>query len=111
MYYSLWAVESPCIHWYAVLGEILAWSFSGAPLFGATVQYCAVIHNNFLQDGQDWPKHNYCKTNLEVATCSSCAPDGSRESVKCQVRQEACVPSWNNQLHYCKTVQFNDRKV
>ena len=25
--------------------------------------------------------------------------DGSRESVKGQVRQEACVPSWNNQLH------------
>ena len=24
---------------------------------------------------------------------------GSRESVKCQVRQEACVPSWNNQLY------------
>ena len=24
----------------------------------------------------------------------SCAPDGSRESVKCQVRQEACVPSF-----------------
>ena len=36
---------------------------------------------------------------MEGATCSSCAPDGSRESVKCQVRQEACVPSWNNQLH------------
>ena len=32
--------------------------------------------------------------------CSSCAPDGSRESVKCQVRQEACVPSWNNQLKF-----------
>ena len=36
---------------------------------------------------------------MEGATCSSCALDGSRESVKCQVRQEACVPSWNNQLH------------
>ena len=36
---------------------------------------------------------------MEDGTCSSCAPDGSRESVKCQVRQEACVPSWNNQLH------------
>ena len=36
---------------------------------------------------------------MEGATCSSCAPDSSRESVKCQVRQEACVPSWNNQLH------------
>ena len=35
---------------------------------------------------------------MEGATCSSCAPDGSRESVKCQVRQEACVPSWSNQL-------------
>ena len=31
MYDSLCsAVESPCIHWYAVLGEILAWSFFGA---------------------------------------------------------------------------------
>ena len=30
---------------------------------------------------------------MEGATFSSCAPDGSRESVKCQVRQEACVPS------------------
>ena len=37
---------------------------------------------------------------MEGATCSSCALDGSRESVKYQVRQEACVPSWNNQLHY-----------
>ena len=36
---------------------------------------------------------------MEGATCSSCAPDGSRESVKFQLRQEACVPSWNNQLH------------
>ena len=36
---------------------------------------------------------------MEGATCSSCAPDGCRESVKCQVRQEACVPSWNNQLN------------
>ena len=32
---------------------------------------------------------------MEGATCSSCALDGSRESVKCQVRQEACVPIWN----------------
>ena len=30
MYDSLCTVESPCIHWYAVLGEILAWSFFGA---------------------------------------------------------------------------------
>ena len=36
----------------------------------------------------------------EGATCSSCAPDGSRESVKCQVRQEACAPRWSNQLHH-----------
>ena len=35
----------------------------------------------------------------EGATCSWCAPDGSRESVKCQVRQEACAPRWSNQLH------------
>ena len=35
----------------------------------------------------------------EGSTCSSCAPDGSRESVKCQVRQEACAPRWSNQLH------------
>ena len=35
---------------------------------------------------------------MEGAKCSTCAPDGSRESVKCQVGQEACVPSWNNQL-------------
>ena len=34
----------------------------------------------------------------EGATCSSCAPVGSRESVKCQVRQEACAPRWNSQL-------------
>ena len=26
---------------------------------------------------------------MEGATCSSCAPDGSHESVKCRVRQEA----------------------
>ena len=31
---------------------------------------------------------------VEGATCSSCAPDGSRESVKCQIRQEACVARW-----------------
>ena len=36
---------------------------------------------------------------MEGATCPSCAPDGSRESVKCQVWQEACVPRWNKQLH------------
>ena len=35
----------------------------------------------------------------EGATCSWCAPGGSRESVKCQIRQEACAPRWSNQLH------------
>ena len=34
MYYSLCTVESPCIRWYAVLGEVLAWSFFDAR------QYC-----------------------------------------------------------------------
>ena len=40
MYYSLCTVESPCIHWYAVLGKVLAWPFFGAPSFGAQ-QYCS----------------------------------------------------------------------
>ena len=35
MYDSLCTVVSPCIHWHAVLGEILAWSFFGAPFFDA----------------------------------------------------------------------------
>ena len=30
MYDTLCAVKSPCIHWYAVLDEILAWPFFGA---------------------------------------------------------------------------------
>ena len=42
---------------------------------------------------------------VEGATFSSCAPGGSRESVKCQVKQEACVPSWNNQLYIFNSIQ------
>ena len=34
------------------------------------------------------------------------APDGSRESVKCQVRQEACAPRWSNQLFGHNHVDF-----
>ncbi|XP_065179327.1 uncharacterized protein LOC135809827 [Sycon ciliatum] len=37
-------------------------------------------------------------TNLDVAT-SAAINMKSVKSVKCQVRQEACVSSWNNQLH------------
>ena len=40
---------------------------------------------------------------MEGATCSSCALDGSRESVKCQVRQEACVT-----VFLVGTINFKD---
>ena len=36
---------------------------------------------------------------LSLFASTSCASDGSRESAKCQVRQEACAPRWSNQLH------------
>ena len=39
---------------------------------------------------------------VEGAMSSSCAPDGSRGSVKCQVRQEACGPCRSNKLHSFK---------
>ena len=41
---------------------------------------------------------------MEGAKCSSCARDASGESFKCQVRQEVCVPRWNNRFVFIPTV-------
>ena len=40
---------------------------------------------------------------MEGATCSSCAPDGSRESVKCQVRKK--------RVFLVGTINFNNNNL
>ncbi|XP_065175444.1 uncharacterized protein LOC135805346 isoform X2 [Sycon ciliatum] len=47
---------------------------------------------------KEWYSKHEKVCRVEGSMDSSCALNGSRESVKCQARQEACRPRWNNQL-------------